>query len=324
MKPLRNVYPWMAFLAGSLLLAVPVWAEIQNRVVAIVNDEVVTLYELNSRIKQLTGVSSQELKARSEQMYMETRRQVLDALIDQKIALEKVKELEIKVSPEEVDSAIERVKEDNQLTQEDLIAELKEKGTTYESYRQTIKAELERMRLVNYEVQSKILIREEDLKKYYEEHIDEFTSGGKVHLALIFLKQTAIGDKNEARALHEKAQEIMTMIKSGKDFGDLARKYSSGPGAREGGDLGQFKPSELNPEMAELIKGLSSGEVAEPIVKPDGIRIIKVVERDRGGVKSFEQVRNAIQSILYREELDRRYSAWIKELRKKAYTKIIF
>ena len=80
----------------------------------------------------------------------------------------------------------------------------------------------------------------------------------------------------------------------------------------------------MNSEMAELIKGLSSGEVAEPIVRPDGIRIIKVVERDPGGVKSFEQVRNAIQSILYREELDRRYSAWIKELRKKAYTKIIF
>jgi peptidyl-prolyl cis-trans isomerase SurA len=64
--------------------------------------------------------------------------------------------------------------------------------------------------------------------------------------------------------------------------------------------------------------------VAKPIIRPDGIRIIKVVERDGGGVKSLEQVRNAIQSILYREELERRYSAWISELRKRAYTKIIF
>jgi len=314
----------MVFLAGILLFSTPVRAEIQNRVVAIVNNEVVTLYELNAKIRELTGVSPGELKSRSEEMFIDTRRQVLDSLIDQKIALEKIKELDIKVPDEEVDQAIERVKEDNQLTQEGLIAELKERGTTYESYRKSIRRELERMQLINYEVQSKILLREEDLKKYYHEHIDEFTSGGKVRLALIFLKQNVPGDRNEAQTLHRKAQEILSMIQNGKDFSELAGKYSSGPGAREGGDLGVFKLSELNPEMAKLIKDLSSGDVAKPIIRPDGIRIIRVVERDGGGVKSFEQVRNAIQSILYREELDRRYSAWIKELRKKAYTKIIF
>jgi peptidyl-prolyl cis-trans isomerase SurA len=80
----------------------------------------------------------------------------------------------------------------------------------------------------------------------------------------------------------------------------------------------------LNPEMADQIKDLSAGDVTTPIIKPDGVRIIKVVEREEEGVKSLEQVRNAIESILYREELERRYSVWISELRKKAYTKIIF
>jgi peptidyl-prolyl cis-trans isomerase SurA len=313
----------MAF-AAILLFFTPVSAEIQNRVVAIVNNEVVTLYELNGKIRELTGLSPRELKEKSEEMYIETRRKILNELIDQKISLEKIKELEIKVTPEEVDQAIERVKEDNQLTQEGLIAKLKERGTTYEAYRKSIKSELERIRLINYEVQSKILLREEDIEKYYKEHIDEFTSGGKVHLALIYLRQMDPADKDEARDLYEKAQNILSMIEKGEDFGKLAKKFSSGPGAREGGDLGVFKLSELNSEMAEQIKALSSGDVAKPIIRPDGIRIIKVVERDGGGVKSLEQVRNAIQSILYREELERRYSAWISELRKRAYTKIIF
>jgi peptidyl-prolyl cis-trans isomerase SurA len=324
MRPLRTIYSWLVFFVAILLFFPPVSAEIYNRVVAIVNNEVITLYELNGKIRELTGLSYKELKEKSEELYIETRRKVLNELIDQKIALEKIKELEIAVRPEEVDQAIERVKEDNQLTQEGLIATLKERGVTYEAYRKSIQTELERMRLINYEVQSKIMLREEDIEKYYNEHIDEFTSSGKVRLALIFLKQTDPADKKEAQDLYQKAQKILSMIEGGEDFGNLARKFSSGPGAREGGDLGVFKLSELNPEMAEQIKDLSTGDVARPIIRLDGIRIIKVVERDQEGVKSLEQVRNAIESILYRQELDRRYSAWISELRKKAYTKIIF
>jgi peptidyl-prolyl cis-trans isomerase SurA len=324
MKLLQTAYPWMAVCAATLMFFSPASAEIQNRVVAIVNNELVTLYELDRRIRELTGLSSDELKERSEETYIETRRKVLDDLIDQKIALEKIKELEIEVPPEEVDQAIERVKEDNNLTQEGLIAKLKERGTTYESYRKSIQTELERMRLINYEVQSKIILRDEDIEKYYREHLSEFTGDGKVRLALIFLKQTDPSDKDEARNLAQKAQDILSMIEKGEDFGKLAKKFSSGPGAGEDGDLGMFKLSELNPEMAEQIKGLSSGDVSKPIIRPDGIRIIKVVEKEEVGVKSLEQVRNSIQSILYREELERRYSAWISELRKKAYTKIIF
>ncbi|MCF8144622.1 MAG: SurA N-terminal domain-containing protein [Deltaproteobacteria bacterium] len=324
MNTLRTVSQWMVVFAATLVFVSPVPAETQNRVVAIVNNEVITLYELNGKIRELTGFSPRELKERSEDMYIETRRKVLNDLIDQKIALEKIRELEITVSPEEVDQAIERVKADNQLDQEGLLAQLKERGTSYEAYRKSIKTELERMRLISYEVQSKIMLKEEDIEKYYKEHIDEFTSGGKIRLALIFLRQADPTDKEEVRNLYQRAQDIYKMIENGEDFGNLARKFSSGPGAKDGGDLGTFKLSELNPEMAEQIKGLSAGDVAKPIIRPEGIQIIKVVEKDAEGVKSLEQVRNAIQSILYREELERRYSAWISELRDKAYTKIIF
>ncbi len=324
MKRLRPLFAWVLFFAGIIVSYSPVSGEIQNRVVAIVNDEVVTLYELNTKIKEFTGISPSELKKKSEETYLETRRKILDDLIDQKIALEKVKELEITVTSQEVDQAIERVKEDNQLTQEGLIAQLKGRGISYEAYRESIKGELERIRLINYEVKSKIILREEDIEKYYHQHKDEFTSEGKVHLALIFLKQNDPADKNEARAIYQKAQEILSMIKSGDDFSRLAKRFSKGPGASDGGDLGVFKMTELNPQMTEIIKDLSSGDVSAPIIRPDGITIIKVKEKDAGGVKSFEQVRNAIETILYRQKLDKKYSVWIKELRKKAYTKIIF
>ena len=325
MKQLKRIASLILLFTGGILLFHPsVSGEICNRVVAIVNDEVVTLYELDTMIQLLTGTPSKQLKNKSEEIYIKTRQKVLDDLVDQKIVLEKIKELKIEVTAKEVDQAIERVKADNQFTQEDLLAELKEQGNNYESYRKSIKEELERIQLINYEVKSKIILREEEIEEYYNTHRDEFTSEGRVRLALIFLKQEDPADKNEARALYQKAQEILSMIKDGKNFANLARKLSNGPGASEGGDLGVFKMAELNPEMAEIIKDLSAGEVSKPIIRPSGIKIIKVEEKDGGGEKSLEQVRNAIQTILYRKELDKKYSAWIKELRKKAYIKIIF
>ena len=325
MKQLKRIASLILLFTGGILLFHPsVSGEICNRVVAIVNDEVVTLYELDTMIQLLTGTPSKQLKNKSEEIYIKTRQKVLDDLVDQKIVLEKIKELKIEVTAKEVDQAIERVKADNQFTQEDLIAELKEQGNNYESYRKSIKEELERIQLINYEVKSKIILREEEIEEYYNTHRDEFTRQGKVRLAVIFLKQEDPADKNEARALYQKAQEILSMIKDGKNFANLARKLSNGPGASEGGDLGVFKMAELNPEMAEIIKDLSAGEVSKPIIRPSGIKIIKVEEKDGGGEKSLEQVRNAIQTILYRKELDKKYSAWIKELRKKAYIKIIF
>ena len=325
MKQSKRITSFILLFIGSILLFhSSVSGEICNRVVAIVNDEVITLYELNTMIQAFTGIPSEQLKNKSEEMYLKTRQKVLDDLIDQKIGLEKIKELEIKVTAKEIDQAIERIKRDNQLTQEGLLAELKAQGSDYESYRESVKNELERIQLINYEVKSKIILRDEEIEKYYNTHRDEFTSEGKVRLALIFLKQKDPADKNEARALYQKAQDILSMIKDGKNFADLARKFSSGPGASEGGDLGVFKMSELNPEMAAIVKDLSAGEVSKPIIRPYGIRIIKVEEKDGGGEKPLDQVRNAIQTILYRKELDKRYSAWIKELRKKAYIKIIF
>ena len=314
----------LLLLGGNIFLREKAYGEIYNRVVAIVNADVVTLYELDTRMKELTGMTPEALKRKSEGQYIDTRRKILERLIEEKIAIEKIQELEIKVQPKEVDATIEKVKTDNKLTQEDLVAALKEQGQTYEQYRKMLKTELERMRLINYEVKSKIIIREEELKEYYDEHKDEFSTQGKVHLAMIFLKQEDPADPEESRALKQKARKIIQEIKAGEDFGKLAKAFSNGPGANEGGDLGVFKISELNQEMAATVKDLSSGEVGNPIIGSNGIQIIKVVEKDKGGEKSFDQVKNSISSTLYRKKLDQAYAEWIKDLREKAYVKIIF
>jgi peptidyl-prolyl cis-trans isomerase SurA len=321
-----NVFYVLFLLTGPAFFSYPspVLAETNNRVVAIVNDEVITLYELNGRMKDLTGLDPAEMRLRDEKKYLEARREILNSLIEEKLTLGKIQELGINVTSKQVDSAIERIKSNNGLTQEDLIAGLKKRGIKYDSYREKVKVQLERMELINFEVKSKIIIREEDIKEYYEKHKNEFVLKGKVHLAIIVLKQEGLSNKEGSGPLSRQVEDILARLKAGEDFGELAKKFSKGPGAEDGGDVGFFKTSQLDPKLREIIKQMSPGDISEPIVRPSGIQIVKLIDNQEERLKPIEEVRDAIYQIFYQKEVNKKYSAWIKELRDKAYTKIIF
>jgi peptidyl-prolyl cis-trans isomerase SurA len=320
------------FLHGIYLAAVAVLlvstgaaaAETCNRIVAVVNGDVITLYELNSRIKEMTGQDPDQLKAHDETRYIQSRRAVLDLLIDEKLAQEKINELGIRVTPAQVDAAIERIKQNNNWTQEDLTSKLKEEGAEYEKFRERIRKQLERMRLINEEVQSKIVIREEELKEYYETHESEFMKLAEVHLAAIILVPKDPNNTAEREAVLQRAQDIVARIRAGEDFSALARQFSQGPGAQEGGDMGSFRLSVLDPQLKQTLERMSPGEVTDPILKDGTVHIIKLLERQKGELQTFEEVRDSLYDRFYQEEVNKRYSVWIQELRETAYTKIIF
>lgn len=299
-------------------------AEIFNRVVAIVNDDVITLHELNQRISQITGSTGDELRAQDEKRYLETRRKILELMIDEKCAQEKIRDLQIIVSPREIDTAIEDVKRNNQWTHEDLVAGLKEQGITYEEYREKIKSELERHRLINAQVKAKIIIREEEITRYYEEHKGDFRVEETVRLEGIFLIQKDPKDAEEIRQLQMKGEDILARLRQGEDFGDLAKQFSRGPGAEEEGALGVFETVQLDADVKKAIDGIEEGEFTGLITRPNGVQIIKLIERQRGALKPIEDVRDIIYETLYQEEVNTRYESWIGELRKEAYTKILF
>lgn len=308
------------FLFGN----VSVFAEVLNRIVAIVNSDVITLYELNAKIKELTGLQPNDLRNKNMEGYLKARRQVLDFLIDEKLARDKIQELGINVSPKEVESAIEKIKKDNNLTDEDLKTSLKKQGLTYESYRKNIKIELEQIRLISFEVKSKIIIEDEEIKEYYEKHKDEFTSKERIHLAAIILTRENPSNQDKTIPLHRKAEEIILRLKKGEDFGELAKKFSQGPGAQDGGDLGFFKTSQLDPKLLNVIRELPEGGISKPIIRTSEIQIIKVVEKQERKVKPLNELKDAIYGIIFREKVNNQYASWIKTLREKAYKKILF
>jgi peptidyl-prolyl cis-trans isomerase SurA len=311
-------------LVTSLWLETVFAAEVCNRVVAVVNNDVITLYELNNRIKEMTGATPEELMQKNEAMYRDAEHKILEILIDEKLAQAKIKELRIRVSDKQVESYLEKLKRDNQWTQEDLVARLKKDGLSYEKYKERLKREIERAQLIEEEVRSKIIIRDESIQKYYEDHKGSFGVAEKVQLAGIFLMRKDLKSEEEMRELYKQAQDISAKLKEGADFAQMAGAYSNGPGANQGGDLGLFTVDNLEPGLKSLVDALPEGAISDPLVRPNGIQIIKVVKKQTGKIRSLEEMREAIYGILYQEEVNRRYQEWIKELRESAYTRVLY
>jgi peptidyl-prolyl cis-trans isomerase SurA len=307
----------------SLIPSYPLSAETCNRVVAIVNNDVITQYELEKRIREVTGFSPEDLRAKEPQRFDQTRRKVLDLMIDEKIAEEKVKELNIKVTQRQVDATIQKMQENQRLSHEEFLAELEKDGLTYEKLRQKVEKDLERMQLVEFEVRSKIIIRDEAVKEYYEQHKKDFGGIETVRISGIFLSRKRPDDSTEMMEVQRKGEEILSRIRAGEDFGELAKKFSDGPAADAGGDLGVFHLDQLEPQLGKIIEMLKEGSVSGLIPRPNGIQILKLVEKQEGKLRPLDEVRETIYSILYREEVESRYQTWIQGLRESSYTRIL-
>jgi peptidyl-prolyl cis-trans isomerase SurA len=321
MRVLRRLF--FLILLMSLWLEPLFAAEVCNRVVAVVNNDVITLYELNIRIKEMTGSAPEELMQKNETMFRDAQRKILELLIDEKIAQAKIKELGIKVADRQVDNFLEKMKRDNQWTQEDLVAGLEKEGLSYEKYRERVRRDIERAQLIEYEVRSKIIIRDEVIQKYYEDHRGTFGVAEKVQLAGIFLMRKNMKSEEEMRELYKKAQDISAKLKAGADFSQMAANYSEGPGANQGGDLGQFTVEHLEAGLKSVVEALPEGGITDPLVRPNGIQIIKVVKKQTGKIRSLEEMKEAVYGILYQDEVNRRYQTWITELRNSAYIRVI-
>jgi peptidyl-prolyl cis-trans isomerase SurA len=321
----------MGWSRGILIFSVMLWgwatpaspAETCNKIIAVVNNDVITQLELEKKIKEMTGFSVEDLKRNEGPRFAETEHRILELLIDEKITEEKVKEFRITVSKSQVDATIKRMKEQNHWSDEEFIAQLQRGGLTLEKYQEKIRKELERMQLIEYEVRSRIIIRDEDIKAYYEQNTKLFTSAKKVRLAGIFLVLKRPDDRGEIKEIQEKGEEILERLRRGEDFGDLAKKFSDGPGAADGGDLGMFDADQLDPQFRKIIDSLPEGSVSGLIPTSKGIQILKVTQKQVGKVKPLEEVKDAVYSELYRQEINRRYDAWIKELRENSYTRIL-
>ena len=300
-------------------------AEIVDRIVAVVNDDVITLIELKGSLKPyMEKIRSLGYPPEKEQeLLFKVRKDMLDRLINQKIEDQEIKRSKVEISEEQIDQTIERIKETNYLTDEQLRAELAKDGLTMEEYRKQIKSEILRTRLVNLKVKSKIVITKEDVKAYYEKHIEEYGGKQKYHLRNIIMNVPLFSDTNKKLEIKARMDEILEKLKVGESFEVLAAKYSESPAASDGGNLGEFEFDSLSPQLQKAIEKIKPGEFTPMLDTDQGYQIFFLEEILSAQGKTLEEVTPEIESKLLNESIDKKYQAWIGDLRKQSVIKII-
>ena len=201
-------------------------------------------------------------------------------------------------------------------------AALKDEGMAWEDYRKQVGDQLSRARLVNEQVRTKIVITDEQCRKYYQEKIDKYRVAEEADVQHILLSVAPGASSADRERQRKRAQEALAMLKAGADFATLAKQYSDAPTAADGGSLGWVRIEEMAPYLKTAISGLKAGQMTEVIDTEQGYQVFRVKDYRKGGTKAYEQVKDEIYRDLFQQEVDKAYEAWVTGLRQKAYIKV--
>ena len=329
-KPFKKIliiiiYTVLIFTSGLTGIDRPGNAKVVDRIVAVVNEDIITLFELNQRLKpykkKLSGFESDPVK--NSEMLFKIREDLLNQMVDEKLSAQETKQYNITVSEKEIDDAIERIKESNMVTEEELSKALQSEGITMAEYREDTRKQILRSRLLNRQVKYNVIITKEDIKAYYDSNPDKYQGKEKYHLRNIIMKPRFLADEDEKRIILKKMGAVLTKLHDGEPFEDMARIYSESTFAADGGNLGTFTLDELVPQLQEALKGLEAKEFTPVLDTDQGYQILFVDEILTAPGKSFEEASPEIEEKLYNEMIDEKFMSWTDELRNKSLIKII-
>ena len=303
----------------SLMKGLSDGAVMLDRVVAVVNKEVITWSEL---YKMMEYEASDQVRTMSEQdrmkVFKDNEAVFLDRLIDMRLEVQEAAKIGLEVSSDEVKEAIEDIKKKYSLTDKALEESLKKDGLTFEEYKKRLSEQILVGQLVNKEIRSKIVLPEGETKKYFDANRDKFRDTETFKLRQIFLKKPA--HDADKKAVEEKASLIIQRLKAGDDFSALAREYSEDPSGKMGGDLGYIKMSYMAKEFIEVLSHMKVGDFSNPFWTEKGLHIIKLDERVPP--KTAAEVMENVKKQLAEARFSEKYKSWIKGLREKAHIEI--
>lgn len=308
-----------------LLGAAAVCGELVDRIVAIVNDDTITLSELNEALGPYAGQIRESLyeSEKKRKMLFKLREDILNRMIDQKLTDQESKRLGVSVHEGEVDKRIEQVKREHFFTEEELKKAIAAEGYTLEEYREQIKEQMLRIRLINVEVKSKIAITEKEIRDYYEKLKEAYQEKKKYHLRSILIRAPFSATADQRADALKRIEAVVNELKAGAAFDELAMRYSEDVTAKEGGDLGLFSLEELSPEFQETVRWMKEGEISPVLETSQGYQVLMLQEINKSPGKTLKEARIEIQERLYREVVEEKYKAWLKALRKRSHIKII-
>lgn len=291
-----------------------------EQIVARVNDRVITNSDLARAKSQLAEESRQNNWSLDE--YNENEKHLLRDLIDQQLLLSKGKQLGITGDTELV-KRLDDIRKQNHLdSMDDLQKAVEQQGTSYEDFKANIRNSIITQQVVRDQVGSKIQISQQEVNRYYQAHQASFTQPESVHLKEILISTPASATESQLNAADDKAKRIWDQLKGGDNFSDLAKKYSNGPTAQQGGELGDFKRGALAKVLEDQTFDLPAGGYTAPIRTRQGYIILQVTQHIQGGTQPLQKVQPQIEQDIYMQQIEPAVRKYLTLLREQAYIDI--
>jgi parvulin-like peptidyl-prolyl isomerase len=289
--------------------------KVVDRIVAQVNDDIITLSDLNRAMVSIR----QELadKYSGEQLQAELKKEqenLLEDLIRKKLILQKANELGMGSGLEvQVSAYIEDLRKQNKIKDmEEFDKALEQQGMTMAGFREDVKREMIIQDVLGYFVDSRITLLTEEIERFYKEHTQDFSSPEEVTLSEIVVP----GADGQAQAL---ANEYRKRLLQGELFTTMASQYSKGSTAGKGGGIGSYIVAKLDPQFATAIASVKDGDVSEVIKSKEGFAILRVDSRKPSVVRPFEEVKADIKKYLYGQRRQPEMERFIAQLKEDAY-----
>ena len=279
----------IVFILLGFLISTNTYTKIEliDRVVAVVDSGVIMESQLNSRVEEIL-IRLKNDKAELPPLNL-LEEQVLDRLIIEEIQLQLADRAGIKISDSELNQTLSRVSSQNNLSLEEFRLKLEAEGTSYKSFRDTIKKELIIQRVQRGKVGAKIDISEQELENFINSEEGRTQLAEQYNVQHILLSVKSGLSEIEIEAIEDEAVSLLERLENGESFEKLAASYSAGQKALEGGFLGWRTSAELPSLFAEVVSGLTVGEVAQPVRSGAGFHILKLTDKRGNTVKFLDQ-----------------------------------
>ncbi len=305
--------------AAAAFLSLSAQAGVADRIVAVVNDEVITLSELNGAFDPYRAKleAAYEGQARDKAL-TEARETLLNRMIDALLMQQESRKTGIVVREEEVADAIKDILARSNLSQEDFRKGLAKEGTTLEAYRKEIRDQIMRIKLIRRDIKSRVAVTDEEIGEYYRKHREDYEGKESVRIKQILLPLPKEEDQAVREKLRADAGEIHRRLMNGEPFDQLSAKYSEGPAAATGGDIGYIERGMIIPEVEDVAFKLPLQQISGVIESSVGFHIVQVIDRRGAGIKGIESVREEIREKIDREKMEKKFEEWLEALRKKS------
>jgi parvulin-like peptidyl-prolyl isomerase len=297
--------------------------EATDKIIAVVNDEVITQKEFNQFFEPYLKRIEESYKGNDkEKIISQTKEVFLQRLVDNLLIEYEAKKRGAGIKDEEVMNVLKDTLIRQNMGMEEFVKKLEKEGSSLASVKKEIKSQLIRMKLMRWEIKSKIIVSDQEIGEYYNQHRDEYEGKEAVRIKQILLLIPPNASKSMKAKIRENAEKIQKKAVSSESFEALAAQFSQGPGAAQGGDLGFIEKGVMIPELETVAFNLTPGKVSPVIESSVGFHILKVVDKRGAGLKPIATVREEIKAKLEDEKLEKKYDGWITEVRKRSHIEI--